>query len=116
VTFSLAAASDGRKLPYTWNPDHQARVGLLARDGRAADVRWLEAEPCWVFHTLNAYEDDGRVVVDVVRYAGAYDVSRLSGAGPITLDRWTLSRPRHGGSARVRGRRHGRRGGVRPDE
>jgi len=29
-------------------------------------------------------------VVDVVQYAGAYDVSRMSGNGPITLDRWTL--------------------------
>jgi carotenoid cleavage dioxygenase-like enzyme len=91
VTFSLAGASAGLKLPYTWNPAHQARVGLLARDGRPAQVRWFEVEPCWVFHTLNAYDDhDGRVVVDVVQYAGAYDVSRLSGKGPITLDRWTL--------------------------
>ena len=91
VTFSMAAASAGVQLPYTWNPAHQARVGLLPRDGRAADVRWLEIEPCWVFHTLNAYDDEGgRVVVDVVQYKGAYDVSRLSGDGPITLDRWIL--------------------------
>jgi carotenoid cleavage dioxygenase-like enzyme len=91
VTFSLAGAAAGLKLPYTWNPAHQARVGLLARDGRPAQVRWLEVEPCWVFHTLNAYDDEaGRVVVDVVAYAGAYDVSTLSGNGPVTLDRWTL--------------------------
>jgi carotenoid cleavage dioxygenase-like enzyme len=91
VTFSLAGASAGLRLPYTWNPDHQARVGLLARDGRPAQVRWFEVEPCWVFHTLNAYDDrDGQVVVDVVAYAGAFDVSALSGNGPITLDRWTL--------------------------
>ncbi len=91
VTFSMAAASSGVELPYTWNPAHQARVGLLPRDGRSADVRWLEIEPCWVFHTLNAYDDEGgRVVVDVVQYKGAYDVSRMSGDGPITLDRWVL--------------------------
>jgi carotenoid cleavage dioxygenase-like enzyme len=90
VTFSMAAASDGVQLPYTWNPAHQARVGLLPRDGTAADVRWLEVDPCWVFHALNAYDDDGRVVVDVIQYAGAYDVSLLSGHGPLTLDRWIL--------------------------
>jgi carotenoid cleavage dioxygenase-like enzyme len=85
----MAAASSGVKLPYTWNPAHQARVGLLRRDGSSADVRWLEVEPCWVFHTMNAYDDQGgRVVVDVVQYAGAYDVSRMRGQGPITLDRW----------------------------
>ena len=91
VTFSMAAAGAGMKLPYTWNPDHQARVGLLRRDGSSAEVRWLEVEPCWVFHTLNAYDDEhGRVVVDVVQYQGAYDVSRMSGNGPIALNRWTL--------------------------
>jgi carotenoid cleavage dioxygenase-like enzyme len=90
VTFSMTAVSAGVKLPYTWNPAHPARVGLLPRDGNATDVRWLEADPCWVFHILNGYDDGDRVVVDVVRYEGAYDVSLLSGRGPVTLDRWTL--------------------------
>jgi carotenoid cleavage dioxygenase-like enzyme len=91
VTFSLDAASAGLKLPYTWNPAHQARVGLLPRGGTAAGVRWFEVDPCWVFHTLNAYDDEGgRVVLDLVRYAGAYDVSTLSGPGPLTLDRWII--------------------------
>jgi len=90
VTFSLDAVSAGLKLPYTWNPAHQARVGLLPRSGTAAGVRWFEVDPCWVFHTLNAYDDGGRVVVDLVQYAGAYDVSTLTGPGPLTLDRWII--------------------------
>ena len=91
VTFSMTAASAGVQLPYTWNPAHQARVGLLPRDGHTAAVRWFEVDPCWVFHALNAYDDeDGRVVVDVVQYEGPYDVSRLSGRGPLSLDRWVL--------------------------
>jgi len=90
VTFSLDAVSAGLKLPYTWNPAHQPRVGLLPRGGTAATVRWFEVDPCWVFHTLNAYDDGGRVVVDLVRYAGAYDVSTLTGPGPLTLDRWII--------------------------
>ncbi len=90
VTFSLDAVSAGLKLPYTWNPAHQARVGLLPRGDAAAGVRWFEVDPCWVFHTLNAYDDEGRVVVNLVRYAGAYDVSTLTGNGPLTLDRWVI--------------------------
>jgi carotenoid cleavage dioxygenase len=90
VTFSLDAVSAGLKLPYAWDPAHQPRVGLLSRGDPSAAVRWFEVDPCWVFHTLNAYDDGDRVVVDLVRYAGAYDVSTLTGHGPLTLDRWTI--------------------------
>ena len=91
VTFSMDAVSAGKRLPYTWNPGHPARVGLLPRGGSAADIRWFDVDPCWIFHTLNAYDDDsGRVVVDLCRYQGAYDVSVLDGKGPLTLDRWII--------------------------
>jgi carotenoid cleavage dioxygenase-like enzyme len=91
VTFSMDAVSAGRQMPYVWNPAHQARVGLLPRDGRSADVRWIEVDPCWVFHSLNAYDDGGQVVADVCQYPSAFDVSTLwSGHGPATLDRWII--------------------------
>ena len=85
----------GRLLPFTWNRGHPARIGLLPRDGGAvsggpAAVRWLEVDPCWIFHTLNAYDDGEGVVLDVCRYEGAYDVSTISGQGPLTLDRWVI--------------------------
>lgn len=56
VTFSLNAVTQGKELPYVWNSGHQARVGLLPRDG-SSPVRWIEIEPCWVFRSLNAHED-----------------------------------------------------------
>jgi carotenoid cleavage dioxygenase-like enzyme len=90
VTFSLKAVEAGRELPYVWNPGHQARVGLLPRAG-AAEVRWFDIEPCWVFHCLNAYDDGGRVVVDLCQYNESFDVSTLWAAhGPVTLDRWII--------------------------
>ena len=55
-------------LPYSWNPDYPARIGLLPRDGDGTDVRWFEIDPCYVFHTLNAYEDGDDVVIDAVRH------------------------------------------------
>jgi carotenoid cleavage dioxygenase len=91
VTFSLDAVSAGKELPYTWNPAHQARIGLLPRDGSATDVRWVEISPCWVFHTLNAYDDGTRVVVDLCQYPQPFDVATLwDGHGPATLDRWII--------------------------
>ncbi|MGY1711881.1 carotenoid oxygenase family protein [Geodermatophilus sp. SYSU D00758] len=99
VTFSMDAAAAGSSLPYTWNPAHEARIGLLPRDGDGGDVRWFEVDPCWVFHTVNAYDDGDRVVLDACRYAGSYDMSGLAGRGPLTLDRWTLD-PRTGTAGR----------------
>jgi carotenoid cleavage dioxygenase-like enzyme len=91
VTFSMEAVSAGLKMPYKWNPAHPARVGLLPRVGSPAGIRWIEIDPCFIFHTLNAYDDDERVVLDVCRYEGSYDVSAFAGEGPITLDRWIIN-------------------------
>ena len=105
----MDAVAAGKKLPYTWNPGHQARVGLLPRDGSAGDVRWFEVDPCWVFHTLNAYDDGGRVVLDLCRYQGAYDVSALDGRGPADagpLDRSTRPPGRSPSSASTTGARN----------
>jgi carotenoid cleavage dioxygenase-like enzyme len=90
VTFSMDAAVAGSQLPYAWNPGHPPRVGLLPREGADRTVRWAEVDPCWVFHTLNAHDDGDRVVVDLCRYDGPYDLADLSRAGPLTLDRWTV--------------------------
>jgi len=69
VTFSLAEAMRGTRYPYRWNPEHRARIGLLARDGRGEDTIWIEIERCYIFHTANAYDlPDGRVVLDAVTY------------------------------------------------
>jgi carotenoid cleavage dioxygenase-like enzyme len=89
VTFSLDAAKAGR-FPYLWNPAHEARVGLLSREDSSRGTRWFPVEPCFVFHTLNAYDDGDRVCIDVCRYAGRYDVSLMAGPGPVSLDRWTI--------------------------
>jgi carotenoid cleavage dioxygenase-like enzyme len=87
----------GGTLPYTWQPEYGARVGLLPRAGGAGDVIWHELSPCFVFHPLNAFEDaDGRVVVDVIRHPQTFASARYqSGNGPPTLDRWTIDP--HGG-------------------
>jgi carotenoid cleavage dioxygenase len=75
--WSLDARLFGRKRLI---PERQARLETL----------WFPVEPCYVFHTLNAYDDGDRVCVDVCRYAGRYDVSLMTGPGPVTLDRWTI--------------------------
>ena len=79
-------------MPYSWQPETGARVGIMPRAGGNADLRWLELPPCYVFHTVNAFDDGERVVVDVVRYDAVFrrDGNFLGTDSPPTLHRWTI--------------------------
>lgn len=91
VTFDVEAAMTGAGLPYRWNPDHPARVGLLPLGGRGDEVRWFDVAPCYVFHPLNAYDDGDTVVLDVIRYERMFDDVRLGpDDAPPALWRWTI--------------------------
>lgn len=79
-------------LPYSWNRNYPARIGVMPREGNNADVRWFDVEPCFVFHPMNAYDDGNSVVLDVIRHPTMFDTN-LHGPseGPPTLDRWTIN-------------------------
>lgn len=84
------------RLPYAWNPNYPARIGVMPRDGGNADVRWFEIEPCYVYHPLNAYSEDRDgteiLILDVVRYDRMFDRDRRGpGDSRPTLDRWTIN-------------------------
>jgi carotenoid cleavage dioxygenase len=54
-------------MPFRWSDDYRARVGIIPRDGRDADVRWFDVASCMIIHTVNAFEDGDLVVLDVLR-------------------------------------------------
>lgn len=48
-----------------------------------APTQWIDIDPCWVFHILNAYDQsDGRIVLDLVRFDRFYDQNRTGPADP----------------------------------
>ena len=73
-----------------WAPERQARVGVMPREGTAADIRWFEVQPCYVFHPLNAYDDGDRVVLDVVRHPSVFTTGPSLVPSNRSLDRWTV--------------------------
>jgi carotenoid cleavage dioxygenase len=79
-------------MPYRWDDTYQARVGVLRRDDPHGEVRWLNVNPCYVFHTVNAYDDaDGRIVMHVLRYLRRFDDDeRAQHMHAATLWRWTI--------------------------
>jgi carotenoid cleavage dioxygenase-like enzyme len=92
VVFSPAAAAAGMRVPYAWDDTYGARLGILPREGADCDVRWIEIDPCYVFHAMNAYEtNDDHLVIDVVRHERAFDrePARPGETAPA-LWRWTV--------------------------
>ena len=92
LTLSIRTVLAGHGFPYRWNDAHRPRVGLLPRDGGAADIVWVAVDPCFVFHTVNAFDlPDGRVALDAVVYDRMFAGDN---AGPDELprglERWTI--------------------------
>jgi carotenoid cleavage dioxygenase len=88
VVFDLELVQAGR-LPYRWSDTYGARVGVMPRAGSTRDVRWLAVEPCYVFHSLNAFEDGDGIVMDVVRYPELWRESASTFAA-ARLYRWRI--------------------------
>ncbi|MGF6885523.1 carotenoid cleavage dioxygenase-like enzyme [Nocardia sp. GAS34] len=77
-------------MPFSWNPDYGARLGVLDRAHPETPVRWFDIEPCYVFHSLNAHEDPtGQILtLHVVRYDHLGDGVALGGRGELW--RWNI--------------------------
>ena len=82
------------RFPFSWQPGTGSRVGLLPREGEAADVIWVDVPECYAFHPMNAYDaPDGSVVIDLCVYDSMFDVHRN---GPFQenlarLERWVIN-------------------------
>ena len=62
LTVSVKRLLRGQPL-LKFEPERGARFGVLPRYGSSQDIKWFEVSPCYVFHTLNAYEDGDEVVL-----------------------------------------------------
>ena len=60
--FDMELAMSGG-MPIRWSDDYPARFGVMPREGTDAQVKWFNVNPCYCFHTLNAFEEDDELVV-----------------------------------------------------
>jgi carotenoid cleavage dioxygenase-like enzyme len=88
IVFDLKLAMQGT-MPYRWSDEYPARLGVMPREGDAADIKWFDIKPCYVFHPMNAYDDGDAVVFDVARYERLWDKGWKDSRA--RLHRWTLN-------------------------
>jgi carotenoid cleavage dioxygenase-like enzyme len=70
ITGSMERLMRG-KPPYAWEPDKGGYVGVMRRNGSAADIVWFRAASCYVFHVMNAWEEGERIIADVMQFEEA---------------------------------------------
>jgi carotenoid cleavage dioxygenase-like enzyme len=47
-----------------FHPEMKSRFAVIPRYGRTEDIRWFEADPTYVLHWQNAYEEGDEIVLD----------------------------------------------------
>ena len=89
LIFDLEMLAKGG-IPIRWSDEYGARLGVMPRNGTNADVVWLEIDPCYVFHPMNAYEDGDTLVLDVARFQKMAFGPQDTGGTPSVLHRWVI--------------------------
>ncbi|MFC3068982.1 carotenoid oxygenase family protein [Phenylobacterium soli] len=93
LTGSLERAMKGMP-PFAWEPGKGSFVGVMRRDADVSTIRWFNTEACYVFHPLNAWEEEGKLVADVMRYDVAPLFPNADGSpgtkAAARLFRWTF--------------------------
>ena len=93
LTGSLERAMKGQ-MPYAWEPEKGAFVGVMARNASVETIRWFEVDACYVFHPMNAWEEGTKIFADVMEYPVAPLFPRADGGRSentaARLVRWTI--------------------------
>lgn len=90
IVFNLDIAMRGeRDMPYRWDDNYGARLGVMRRDDPFGEIRWFDINPCYVFHVANAYDDGNSIVLQAVRYP---ELWRHDGGFEVdgVMWRWTI--------------------------
>ena len=66
LTFSQERMQKGEP-PLMFESNRPSRFGIVTRHGDNSNIRWFETPACYVFHTLNAYEEGDEVVLIACR-------------------------------------------------
>jgi carotenoid cleavage dioxygenase-like enzyme len=91
VLFSMAKAITMDPFPFGWDEDAVCRMGVLPKDGTARDMKWFDIPTCFIFHTMNAYEQGDEVVLDAARYDALWVKGSRDFSRPAYLSRYSLN-------------------------
>lgn len=93
LVFDMEQAMGGSD-PFGFKPECGARLGVMPRNGSNKDIKWVNINPCFVFHPMNAYEEDNKIIIHVCRQNKAMvgGMDEIYGGDETTgkLWKWTI--------------------------
>jgi carotenoid cleavage dioxygenase len=92
IIFSWWLAVTGDGLPFRWDDGAACRFGVMPRTGISADVQWFDVDPCFIFHTMNAFESGDSLYMDAARYDSLWVTSSHDFNHPAYLTRFEMNR------------------------
>jgi carotenoid cleavage dioxygenase len=96
LTFRLERLAEG-KPGFQFESKTPSYFGILPRHGQPEEIRWFEADPCYIFHTMNAYEAGDEIVLLACRMVasnvfGPADDPEAAARGDVPiLTRWRFN-------------------------
>ncbi len=90
LAIKMVTEKRSRIMPYVWRPAYGARIGVMPLGGPTSAIRWVEIEPCYVFHGMNAWREGDDVVLDVSRLVSVFQKGSALGSTP-RLHRWRIN-------------------------
>ena len=97
--WDVAALATGKRR-IGFDREAPARIGIIPRHGKGTEVRWFAIEPCYAYHTVNAWEDGDNVCLVACAIDDPIPAKRNPDAtGPMldtialvpTLRKWTMN-------------------------
>jgi carotenoid cleavage dioxygenase len=77
-------------IPFRFKRESGARLGVMPRNGSGAEIRWFEIDPCYVFHQVNAWDNDGVITLYVSRQNSAFGADSGDYSEVSRLHRWQI--------------------------
>lgn len=79
-----------------FHEDMPSRFAVLPRYGNNEDIQWFEADPTYIYHVINCWEEGDEVILDVCRMrTPAPDESKIRGGRYAALVAWANMDAQH---------------------
>jgi hypothetical protein len=85
----MVSTPGSQAVPFEWKPSLGARLGVMPLGGPTSKIRWIDIEPCYVYHTVNAWRQGTDIKLEVCRLDNTFTPPGTPSAATRRI--WTIA-------------------------